>query len=91
MQSLLVLKLATHVATTGLAAVKQGPVEEAQTDDGFEQTCKYSTKIFLIYTHSFDGKIKIRFMNNNQLDALFIFSLLSHLYMFRAYQQPIGW
>jgi len=38
MQRLLVLRLATHVATTGLEAVQHGPVDEVQNNDGCEQT-----------------------------------------------------
>jgi hypothetical protein len=63
MQSLLVLKLATHMAITGLAAVQHRPMAEAQKDDGCEQTSNslegFNIKVFRIYTNPFDKK-KIR-------------------------------
>jgi hypothetical protein len=52
MQSLLVLRLATHVATTGLEAVQRGSVDEAQNNDGCEQTSNslegFNIKVFWI-------------------------------------------
>ena len=60
MQSLLVLKLPTHVVTTELAAVHRRPVAEGQKDDGCEKISKssegFNIKVFRIYKYTFDQK-----------------------------------
>jgi hypothetical protein len=52
MQSLLVLRLATQVATTGLEAVQHRPVAETQKDDGCEHISNslegFNIKVFRI-------------------------------------------
>ena len=51
------LKLATHMAITGLAAVQHWPVAEAQMDDGCEQTSN-PLEGFNIKVFPFDKKIR---------------------------------
>jgi hypothetical protein len=52
MQKMLVLRLATHVATAGLEAVQHRPVDGAQNNYGCEQTSNslegFNIKVFRI-------------------------------------------